>query len=82
MKSSLITEVQNARFRITITTKDRKGMLKELLALAKDVNVNVEKTSAIYNPLSKNAKITFEFNIDDFDRFLKKLKQISKGKFD
>ncbi|MCC7197818.1 hypothetical protein IT413_06545 [Candidatus Peregrinibacteria bacterium] len=72
-KSKLILDSQSAKFNITIVTKDRKDLLKKLLEIGKNMEINVKKTSAIFNPLTQKSKISFSFNINDLQKFLEQI---------
>jgi (p)ppGpp synthase/HD superfamily hydrolase len=72
---------RSAKVKLSITTKDKPGSLKELVALARELEVNIAKTTAtISNPLSKNIKMSLEFEIKDLDLFIKKLHKLAQKK--
>jgi ACT domain-containing protein len=73
----LVLDSESAKFTITIVTKDKKDLLKRFLQIGKNMEINVKKTSAIYNPFTKKAKITFTFNIDDLEKFINQIVEIT-----
>lgn len=79
-KGELILGAESAKFVITIVTKDKRDLLKKLLEIGKNMEINVNKTSAVFNPITKNAKITFSFNIKDLQMFLDRIVEISDRK--
>lgn len=79
-KNKLILDSESAKFVITIVTKDKRDLLKKLLEIGKNMEINVKKTSAIFNPFTKNAKITFAFDIKDLQMFLDRIIEISDRK--
>jgi uncharacterized protein with ACT and thioredoxin-like domain len=74
---------RRSKIKLIINTQDRPGSLKELVALARELGVNIVKTTAsIKNPLTKSIKITLRFQIEDLDDFIKKLHKQAKIKQD
>lgn len=79
-KTKLILGSESAKFVITIITKDKRDLLKKLLEIGKNMEINVKKTSAIFNPITKNAKITFSFDIKDLQMFMDRILEITDRK--
>lgn len=76
----LVLGSESAKFTITIVTKDRRDLLKRFLQIGKNMEINVNKTSAIYNPFTKKARITFTFNIEDLEKFVNQIVEITDRK--